>query len=245
MPPKPSPTHFLCVPLVTPASRPQLVHSLGSFLADVSSPASFGVPEDAVRPVGTLHLTLGVFSLPRSESVERAKELLRSLKPREMLAAAQPPGMPAAAKTETKTTTTTTMPPLTVTLRGLESMQAPSKAAVLYAAPVDPLGTLQGFCEKLRAAFQEAELMAEESRPLLLHATILNTVYVRGRRKNARRGERLTIDARGILDRYEDQVWMEDIAVEKIAICRMGAKKIEVDGIVVDEQYVVEEEIPL
>ncbi len=234
MPPRPSPTHFLCVPLVTPASRPQLVQSLGSFLADVSSPASFGVPEDAVRPVGTLHLTLGVFSLPQSESLERAKELLRSLKPREMLA--------AAAKTERATTPP---PPLTVTLRGLQSMQAPSKAAVLYAAPVDPLGTLQSFCEKLRAAFQEAELMAEESRPLLLHATILNTVYVKGTRKNAKRGERLTIDARGILDRYEDQVWMEDIAVGKIAICRMGAKKIEVDGIVVDERYVVEEEIPL
>ena len=232
MPPKPSPTHFLCVPLVTSASRPQLVQSLGSFLADVSSPASFGVPEDAVRPVGTLHLTLGVFSLPQSESLERAKELLRSLKPREMLA--------AAAKTETAAP-----PPLSITLRGLLSMQAPSKAAVLYAAPVDPLGTLQGFCEKLRAAFQEAELMVEDNRPLLLHATILNTVYVKGRRKNVRRGERLTIDARGILDRYEDQVWMEDIPVEKIAICRMGAKKVEVDGIVVDEQYVVEEEIPL
>ncbi|KAJ8121705.1 hypothetical protein ONZ43_g1912 [Nemania bipapillata] len=122
-------------------------------------------------------------------------------------------------------------------------MQSAAKASVLYAPPLDTDGVLARFCEKLRSAFQEAGLMIEENRPLLLHATILNTIYVKGR-KTSREGrgknrEKLTIDARQILDRYDDYLWMEDVPLEKIAICKMGAKKQE-DG---DEIYEVEAEI--
>ena len=72
---------------------------------------------------------------------------------------------------------------------------------------------VDSICEQLRAAFQEAGLMASEggkeerdARPLLLHATVLNTIYVKGGRgggrgKGGRRRERLTVDARPILDR--------------------------------------------
>ncbi|KAH8888253.1 hypothetical protein GQ53DRAFT_749184 [Thozetella sp. PMI_491] len=245
MPPKPAPTHFLCIPLVTPVSRPQLNQSLASFSADVTSPLSFGVPEDAVRPVGTLHLTLGVFSFPRSDGLERAKELLRTLKPREILAAVKPPVMLGTKESSSANGVAGTSDRLTITLRGLESMQAAAKAAVLYAPPSDQLGTLYAFCERLRGAFQKAELMEEETRPLLLHATIVNTIYVKGgrdKKKGGRRAERLTIDARGILDRYEDQIWMQDVPVEKIAICKMGAKKMVV-GDVEEEAYEVVEEI--
>ncbi len=58
-------------------------------------------------------------------------------------------------------------------------------------------------------------------------------------------GGRLTIDARGILDRYEDQLWMEKARAEKIAICKMGARKIEVDGVVVGEAYEVAAEVDI
>lgn len=123
-------------------------------------------------------------------------------------------------------------------------MQTASSASVLYARPADDQGVLQAFCEELRRVFLEAELMQEDSRPLLLHATVLNTIYVnsapagRGgnKRKRGRRGEKLAFDARPIIDRYEDQIWMEDFAVERIALCRMGAKEVEVDG-VSDEVY--------
>jgi activating signal cointegrator complex subunit 1 len=149
-----------------------------------------------------------------------------------------------------------------ITLRGLASMQPADRAAVLYAPPVDRFGLLQAFCERVRDAFREAEVMEDEGRPLLLHATVVNTVYVKGDKQeggsNARgrggrgrggrggRGgkkwERLVFDATGIIDRYEDQVWMENVPVEKIAICRMGAKKVVVDG-EEDEAYEVEAEV--
>lgn len=275
MPPRPSPTHFLCIPLVTGASRHQLSASIGSFKADVASPDSFGIPEQAVRPVGTIHLTLGVMSFPKNENnlLEQAVSLLKMLVPRQILAgvnhnnnnnnnnnsATAPADVasdPAAPPPPKETAELSAGPPLSlsVTLRGLHSMQSASKATVLYTAPVDPDGTLLRFCEHLRSAFQKAGLMVEEGRPLLLHATIMNTVYVKGRdrggggggaggqrdRGGKRKNERLTIDARAILDRYDDFVWMEHVPVEKIAICRMGAKKLDDDG---DEAYEVEAEI--
>ncbi|KAI0974950.1 kinase A anchor protein [Xylaria arbuscula] len=241
MPPRPSPTHFLCIPLVTATSRQQLSSSLSSFRADVTSLESFAVPDQAIRPLGTLHLTLGVMSFPKNEGLEKAVALLKTLIPRQILAdIAEPSPNQEAGKEEQDGPLPS---PLSVTLKGLRSMQSGAKVSVLYAPPADS-SVLTKFCEKLRSAFQEAGLMMEDGRPLLLHATILNTIYVKGTPNTSRGGkgrsrEKLTIDARQILDRYDDYLWMDDVPVEKIAICRMGAKKQD-DG---DEVYEVEAEI--
>ncbi|KAI0542129.1 kinase A anchor protein [Xylaria digitata] len=243
MPPRPLPTHFLCIPLVTTSSHRQLSASLSSFRADVTSPESFGIPDQAIRPIGTLHLTLGVMSFPKNEGLEKAVALLKTIIPQQILAniAAPPPTKQTA---EGGALSGPLPPPLLVTLKSLHTMQSANKASVLYAPPVDENGVLTKFCEELRSAFQEAGLMMEDNRPLLLHATILNTIYVKGRNDSSARGkgksrEKLTIDARQILDRYDDYLWMEDVPVEKIAICKMGAKKQE-NG---DEAYEVEAEI--
>ncbi|KAK8039226.1 hypothetical protein PG993_007637 [Apiospora rasikravindrae] len=258
MPPRPPPTHFLCIPLVTSLSRPQLASALASFGSDVTSPQSFGVPAEAIRPVGTLHLTLGVMSFPKNEGLDKATELLRTLAPRQILGtivAAQQVQAALESKgkdqnqdqDQDKDPLKPLQPQLAVTLRGLHSMQSsPSKATALYSPPVDPDGTLQKFCENIKRTFQQAGVMAEDDRPLLLHATILNTVYVKGEKRgggghHGKRRERITVDARDILDRYDDFVWMQDVPVENIAICRMGAKKQD-DG---DAAYEVEAEIDM
>lgn len=46
-----------------------------------------------------------------------------------------------------------------------------------------------------------------------------------------------TVDARDLMELWKDKVWVEDGRVENVAICRMGAQK--VDG---GEEYVVEGE---
>ncbi|KFH48282.1 Activating signal cointegrator 1 complex subunit-like protein [Hapsidospora chrysogenum ATCC 11550] len=248
MPPRASPTHFLCIPL----AAPQLTRSLASFRADITSQASFSVPEDAVRPPGTLHLTLGVMSLREETMLARAVGLLRELRLREMLERARSsvlPLAPAEGPGDER---------LSITLRGLQPMHKASQTSVLYAPPADPSGVLRRFCENLRRLFQDAGLMADEQRPLLLHATVVNTIYVKNYKHNVnnngdndgdrrggqqgrrRRQERLTLDARDILGRYDDYVWVEGMPVTRVAICRMGAKKIEgSDG---DEAYEVEAE---
>ncbi|KAF7546795.1 hypothetical protein G7Z17_g8182 [Cylindrodendrum hubeiense] len=237
MPPKPSLTHFLCVPL----GGAQLARSLSLFRDDVTSIMSFAVPHEAVRPLGTLHLTLGVMSL-KEDGVQRATELLESLRLREMLAkirASVPVNSTAqAGKVAGQGEAAAGDGGLSITIQGLQAMQSPSKTSVLYAPPVDADGTLYRFCQQLRSAFQEAGLIIDDNRPLLLHASIINTIHVKGARGGGRRREKLTLDARDILDRYDDYIWIEDMPVERVTLCRMGAKKIE--GTEDDEAYEVE-----
>lgn len=238
MPPKaspPRPTHFLCIPL----AGSQLARSLASFRADVTSPTSFNVPEQAVRPLGTLHLTLGVMNL-EDETLTQAVNLLRELRLKDVLdhARTSPSGVPAPAARAMGREAPPPDKRLSITLQGLRSMNKASEASVLYAPPTDPSGLLRRFCEHLREIFQQAGLMMEDQRPLLLHATVVNTVYVKGR---GRGKQRLTIDARDILGRYDDYAWMEGMPVRRVAICRMGARAVE--GSYGDEAYDVEAEV--
>ncbi|KAJ9201073.1 hypothetical protein DTO164E3_3822 [Paecilomyces variotii] len=87
---KPPLTHFLCFPLVNDVSLPQLESSIATFKAAIPSrlrtendhplkPTPPLIPDGAVRPVGTLHLTLGVMSLPTKERLDEAINLLQSL----------------------------------------------------------------------------------------------------------------------------------------------------------------------
>ncbi|KAM0256501.1 hypothetical protein ACHAQJ_004912 [Trichoderma viride] len=248
MPPKLTPTHFLCIPL----AGTQLANALASFQADVTSAMSFGLPKDAVRPLGTLHLTLGVMSLNK-DSVEKAVDVLGNLKPREILAESR---LAKAAKTSaaalalsggivnSNSHLSISNGGLSLTIQGLHSIQPPEKATVLYAPPSDPEGILYDFCKRLQKPFQDSGLMIDENRPLLLHATIINTIYVKngGGRGGARgkRREKLTIDARDLLNRYDDYLWAENMSITRVALCRMGAKPIEGTD---DAAYQVEAEV--
>ncbi|KAM0310875.1 hypothetical protein ACHAO8_007719 [Botrytis cinerea] len=156
-----------------------------------------------------------------------------------------------------------------ITLTSLHPMHQPWSTSILYTSPQDPHSHLQTFCQSLKDTFTTAGFMLpeEKGRGLLLHATIVNTIYVRGVRQNSDTGTRatrtgnargnqgrgrggsssghgkhkarLTFDARDIISKYADFTWMRDVRVEKVAICRMGAKK-KGDG---DEEYEVEAEI--
>jgi activating signal cointegrator complex subunit 1 len=251
MPPKPPTarlTHFLMIPLLTPTSIPQLRSSLTTFREKVTTTRTAenpdGVPEKAVRPLGTLHLTLGVMSLVTPELVQSALEILKGLDLKEILlksgAIHQENGV-KAVEPQTQT------PGLTITLQGIESMHDPSSTSVLFAPPI-PSPQLTTFCQSLKQAFLDAKLMVEDTRPLLLHATILNTIYVPGVRDktigkagHGKRKARLTINAEEILQDHEDFVWMKDVKIEKVAICRMGAQKVEDEEL--GEEYVVEESV--
>jgi len=253
-PKKPPLTHFLCIPLVTAVSRTQLSLRLAEFRDDITSPNSFAVPLGAVRPLGTLHLTLGVMSLKEDGKLEEATELLKGLKLGEILesvreaerekrktqqqltvTAAVTDGVEVVASSSSSAVTG-----LTISLRGLQTMQKPAQATVLYAAPMDEAGLLYPFCERVRGVFREAGLVVDDGRALLLHATVVNTIYVkdnnngnssRGNRRgngNGRGRRALALDARAILDRYEEFAWIDGHVVEGVAICKMGAK--EVDG---------------
>ncbi|KAF3058787.1 hypothetical protein CFAM422_011932 [Trichoderma lentiforme] len=245
MPPKLTPTHFLCIPL----AGVQLATALAAFRADVTSAMSFGLPDDAVRPLGTLHLTLGVMSLKR-DGVEKAVDILKGLKLKEILAetrlakdANTSAAVLALSGGSNDGSQLSKTNGLSLTIRGLHSIQSAERAAVLYAPPSDPEGILYNFCKQLQKPFQDSGLMIDENRPLLLHATIFNTVYVKnnlGPRGSRNRRERLTIDARDLLNRYDDYLWAENMPITRVALCRMGAKPIPGTD---DAAYEVEAEV--
>ncbi|SCN66825.1 uncharacterized protein FFB20_04230 [Fusarium fujikuroi] len=78
---------LLCVESLVPECVDR--RSLVTLDTEVTNPSGFGVPPTAVRPPGTMHLTLGVMSL-KDEGVEQASEVSKSLKLKEYLASARP-----------------------------------------------------------------------------------------------------------------------------------------------------------
>ncbi|KAG9624239.1 hypothetical protein KCV04_g12645, partial [Aureobasidium melanogenum] len=75
-------------------------------------------------------------------------------------------------------------------LESLEPMQSPSKTSILYIRPQDPTNRLQILCQALRKIFTDAGLLVPDTRPLKLHATIVNTIYIKGRKKKSRASEK-------------------------------------------------------
>ncbi|CAF9942706.1 MAG: hypothetical protein ALECFALPRED_009924 [Alectoria fallacina] len=266
MPPKPKPqlTHFLLLPLVTPTSRPQLQSSLQRFAAEVTTPtesAEATLPAKAIRPVGAIHLTIGVMSLLTPERVDAACNYLKSLDIHSMLRAAavspahnldstgSPPPHPTTIPTDSTNTLPTDPPPpptrpLTTTLSGLHTLRAPTHSSSLHASPTPSPPHLHPFATALRAAFTTAGFLVPETRPLSLHATIVNTIYARSARSGKMRWGKGSgrFDATALIERYRDVVWASDVRIEKVAICEMGAKDVlggEDSGgvVVVDQVY--------
>lgn len=258
MPPKPRLTHFLCLPLVTSISKPQLQTSLARFAADVSLPNEAGVsklPAKAIRPAGAIHLTIGVMSLLTPERIEAACSHLHSLDLCALRNATKNPGSEAEGeinKAEPATTPATAIEqqlpqPLLTTLSGLHTMNTPTKTSLLFAQPLltpDPTGAshhtqLAHLGTALRTSFTTAGFLVPETRPLRLHATIVNTIYARKAvsGKNRWKGGSGKIDATDLIARYEGFEWAKDVRIEKVAICEMGVKDVLEGGKVVGQEY--------
>lgn len=268
---KPPLTHFLCLPLISNTSLPQLEESISEFkrripraretTANQPTDTSPLFPDSAIRPLGTLHLTLGVMSLRTPERVNEAIKFLQSLDVGSILQEAES----EIAFQGQQRSTSQDLLPISVSLRSLEPLPKAKAATVLYTSPVDPTSRLYPFADRLRNAFVEAgfieqdvikqtpkkqednnqavekssegneyrnkEIMekrgaeSEEDgptkqkpkfRPLLLHATLVNTIYARREhtqnhsyhastaQKSRRHGGPSKFDARNIVAHYRD-----------------------------------------
>lgn len=260
-PKKPALTHFLCLPLVNASSKPQLEQALETFRQDLTgagpraSATSVEAGNDgsnflpiidtkALRPTGALHLTLGVMSL-KEEQLIKAANCLQNLDLASILSEASPDANQAGARED-----------LRISLRGLESMHDVRKTSILYAAPTDATNRLYPLCLAVQKFFEAEGFLLEDDRKLKLHATIINTIYAKARRKpneksvivpstgqsisshsevtsdDDPRGHGpnanapLKFDARSIVEKYKGYIWADSIVLDRISICEMGAKKI-------------------
>ena len=235
MPPKPPLTHFLCLPLITTASRPQFQASLQRFTSEVTTTNEAGEAQlaaKAIRPVGSLHLTIGVMSLLTPERLDAACTMLREFDIAGLL----------------RTCNEASPAPLsTVTFSGLRAMQSPSRTSSLYTSPTVSASHLLPFCTTIQQAFIHAGLLVPEERQIKLHATIVNTIYARETKNGKKRWGKGSgkFDATELIEKYKDFEWAKDIRVERVAICEMGAKKIIEGDVVVDEVYTEVASVPL
>ncbi|KAF2847137.1 hypothetical protein T440DRAFT_521130 [Plenodomus tracheiphilus IPT5] len=289
------PTHFLCLPLVTPTSHPQLSTSLStlkSTLSQQTQPPT--IPTSAIRPPSTLHLTLGVLNLTPSTlppflahlQTTNLHSILRDITHAHAASLAAESGavsenLIAGGMPDTEA--------LTITLEGLKAMRDPCATSVLYAEAVDQSARLEEFAKKVRGLFVEAGWVKGEEREFKLHATVLNTIYAgkRGRgvgggaevdgeekdgikeqstsvsssslvgteytptstptqhHKRTRKSSKpLLFDARPLIEHHKHTIWATDIKIDRLCLCKMGARKIWSSGVqgvgeVVDEAYEV------
>jgi activating signal cointegrator complex subunit 1 len=257
------PSHFLCLPLLTTTSRPQLSHSL-SHLRSLT--AQHNISASAVRPLGVLHLTIGVMTLTPPQ-LDAALQLLRDTdlnkllrwageRPRTMLSSESE--MDAGNTDASITDADSRRPkslhrpispppppsfstPLTISLTGLSAFPDARKATVLHASPYDPTNRLYHFSLALRQNFIDAGLIVPEERPLVLHATVVNTVYSKRMGDSGRGQGKISIDARPLLQQFNGRearedaqvsrievpkfVWAEDVVICGARICGMGARE--------------------
>lgn len=172
------------------------------------------IAEKAIRPVGALHLTLGVMSLDANQ-LSKAQQLLQDLDVAALFgeaspSAAEPSTLLSSSGTSGRTSTNESSdegssglstfakaispppvssvlrfrpPPLDISLTSLASMHAPHKTSILYISPTDPTDRLWSISNAIRSRFLEAGLLVNDDRPLKLHATVVNTIYAKGRRR--------------------------------------------------------------
>ncbi|PNS17016.1 hypothetical protein CAC42_4980 [Sphaceloma murrayae] len=204
-------THFLCLPLVNEGSRPQLESQWKEFKDGVCN-VQGGLPSRAIRPLGSIHLTLGVMSLSDPGRLKEAVEFLESRGTSSPVPAAAvhqdsndvqerphtiidqtssapsslkrpitPPQVSRQARQPSNKGHLSSKTAPTISLTSLKAMHSPSATTILYAVPDDPTDQLYTLASHLRDQFTQSGFLIPDSRPLKLHATIINTIYVKGR----------------------------------------------------------------
>ncbi|XP_074312514.1 uncharacterized protein LOC141648004 [Silene latifolia] len=137
-----------------------------------------------------LHLTVLMLKLWNKERIHAAVEVLQGI--------------------HSKVNEVLDNQPLFVRLKGVDLIRgSKEKAQVLY-APIEEIGgegRLTSACQIIIDAYVRAGLVLEKDaeQKLKLHATLMNTTFRRGRRKQ--RSD--SFDARGIFKQFEEEEWGE------------------------------------
>ena len=166
-------------------------------------------------------------------------------------------------------------PPLIISLESLHSMTAPSSTSVPYLYPNDPTHRLLSFAQGILYEFTSAGYHVAERSRLKLHATVINTRYIRqppsppplppppssssssspppfkshfqtSRGQNQSHSPPIKIDARNLIETCRDWKRATHVVLDRVAICKMGARKVYgQDGCVLDEMYEEVVSVPL
>ena len=249
-------THYICLPVLTELSRPQFRDSFSHLL---NHPSAAAFPTGAVRPLGTLHLSVGTLRLgsPRREAA--AIKLLDNLQVHDILKDCSV-GLTDLESEELRFQAARSAPdiafspakatPLSVILSGLWCR--PGHEADAYRLSIkasDPTRRLGSFIDKIRYAFIEAGMLVDyprncsrdfppDEQPIcVICIQSLGPVVHSKRHPTKVKTTHPKIDAKSLLEQYKDEVWVEGARLGRLSICKMGlAKEIKRAGGNVDPQ---------
>lgn len=220
-------------------------------------PEFAGLGPRFIRPIGSIHLTLGVMSLTEPSRLREAVDYFNGLDLAAMLLRVTGGhcdgnssiwGAEGDAERSQQA-----QQPLRMKMTSLSTIYPEHSTSALFATPhvLPPHSpdALLDFCSELKSVFTSAGFLLPEpphKRDLKLHATVLNTLYASNLKGHGGRRAKFSsprkVDVRGFLQEWEDYEWLagaeDGVPVEKVAICKMGACKIKNEkGQVIDEQY--------
>ncbi|KAF2858326.1 hypothetical protein K470DRAFT_259918 [Piedraia hortae CBS 480.64] len=234
-------THFLALPLVNPSSKQQLIQSLAHLHSTISSHREADTLTKALRPLHTLHFTLAVMSLSQVQ-LSSAVALLQELKPSELLKRNNLKIELVGMKPLQSRTTTSVLYAYPFEDGEVRSFAEDVLKIFREKGFVDPVGQEEAKEERRKlegggesepdgkagggsaVGAKPQRKSKRKSKDLLLHATLLNTIYAKSNRGKGRKGP-LKFDATPFVEKFGDQVWAKDVLLDKLVICEMGAKE--------------------
>ena len=245
-------THFLAIPLVTPTSRSQILNSFQCLWGDLTA---IGVPIDAVRSPGQLHLSLGILlRLDSPERMAKARGILQKVSVKEALRTTHGSSTAdnilrhsAIALPTSKGDINSSMAPPRVSISSLFCKPGSEANTIrLSTTSYDATHRVRNLKLRLAHAYQTAGLspkqhhdydpkaqadMAEILRScdaIICLVKIIDASNVVPSIRFPGKLHRLPLqpfDARGLLERYRDHVWMENAPLDRVSICKLGIGK--------------------
>lgn len=233
------PTHFLCLPLCTPTSRAKLQTLVETLRSDE---ASIGFPRAAFRLPNSFHLQLCNLRIETPHDLDAVSDLLRGLDMNELLGR-KPSDLQAISSGQVKFNLTDARrqvktPPVKVTLKGLIAFPHTDKARALYATFQGDSDRLDMLVRNVSHMFASRSVTGQPSQPdftarRLLGPNLLDTRYAKkwdivvDKDRGVRRIYRAAlVDTRYLIEKYKDTVWVEDMRIEKVSLCKEGRLKI-------------------
>ena len=234
-------THFLTIPLVTPTSRPQFRDSIRCLWDDL---AAIGVPTDAIRPLSLLHLSLETpLSLTTPAHIDKAKEVLEKFFMKDSLTSGNLSRHSSSALPTSSYDTHNSMASPSVSISSL--FYNPDKAAKAFGLSTivyDPTHRIRNWVLRLRPTCQAAGLSPKPDYhyDLQVRAAIAKrvgsydaTVRLLSMPSSTKvvpckwdPGKLMKVtqsfDARGLLERYKEHIWIENAPLERVSICKLG-----------------------
>lgn len=232
-------THYLCIPLVTPSSRPQLRASFAQFERETSRI----IPEGSVLNPDFANTVLAILKLGSQKRIDACSKHLHGLDMHEMLRIAAvnaTRGLPNFASLPYKgivpsslgVATTVENSALKVDISGIYSPTlSPSRTSNLRASIIDRTHRLQHFKHLLlESLFRAGFLAAVFYGRMNILKTILSTGWIGGgvyhpetrHWTNLGRPKAPVIDASDLIRDWNGFEWATNVQLEKLCVTPLG-----------------------